>query len=199
MTGFLRTQWRLGIFLVLTVAGLGCSSRSNAATTTPPANKPPPMEGGETSLPIGPEQPITKAEGYDRGLLLAMLKSRTVPLLHSGDTMLEEAQAKAALTRTFERGGWLSKELFNKIQVTEPECALNGCSVQVTYSDWKTFVTLDQKVFRQPESPFMSFPGARYRTGRVLSKDKKMVASWILAFRLRAPDENQGSNRQEVQ
>ena len=47
----------------------------------------------------------------------------------------------------------------------------------------------------QPRSPFMSFPGNRYRTGRGKIKGKT-VASWILAFQLQQPEENPGSREE---
>ena len=129
-----------------------------------------------------------------------MLTSKKVNgQLLSHDSLIQQQEAKTSFAHTFTRDSWLPNDLRDKIQVSETACAINGCKVDVTYPDWATFVALDNAVLdHQPASPFMSFPGARYRTPRIKQADHKVVASWILAFRLRPPDEYHDRNQKEV-
>lgn len=189
----LFAQWGVGFLLLFAAAASGCKKSSAAQT---PSTEPPGDPGqSEQFLPAEPA--FTKRDAKERDILLDMLKSRSIPLLHT-DSTKELLEAKTAFASTFAPGAWLPKELSERIQVSDPVCSLNGCSVDITYPDWKTFVAIDRSVLHhQPASPFMSFPGARYRTGRVRVSDKKAVASWILAYRLRSNREESGHGDKE--
>jgi hypothetical protein len=191
----LFAHWGLGLLLVISAATSACK-RSSAAQ--PSYNKPP--DGPSPDLPIPPEPAFTKSDIRIRDILLGILTSKKINgQLLSHDSLIQQQEAKTSFAHTFTRGSWLPNDLRDKIQVGETTCGLNGCSVDVTYPDWATFVALDNAVLdHQPASPFMSFPGARYRTPRVKQADHKVVASWILAFRLRPPVEYQDKNQKEV-
>lgn len=178
-------QSGLGYLLLFTAAMSGC--KSTRATQPPPSNLP--LQVQPSDLPIPPEPRFSKNDARDRDILLSILSSKKVNTqLLSHDSLIQQQEAKTSFAHTFTRGSWLPNDLRDKIQVSETTCALNGCFVDVTYPDWATFVALDSAVLdHQPVSPLMSFPGARYRTGRVKQADQKVVASWILAFRLRPP------------
>jgi hypothetical protein len=195
MTRFIRTQWKVGIFLFLAgTAAVGCR-RSDAATKSPPMG----AVDRDYDLPVPPDPGITRAEAVDRDLLLAKFRKR-LPLLEPDRALELEFQAQTALKQTFGPGGWVQDALRKRIEVSDPHCPFphNACFVDVTYSDWPTFVALNRVVLEGPKaSPFMSFPGPRYRTGRVQQKEKKFIASWILAYELRPADDN-APNRKEV-
>jgi hypothetical protein len=70
----------------------------------------------------------------------------------------------------------------------------------VSYLDWKTYVEVNRAIIdTQPASPFMTFPGTRYRTGRVETecKGKKFMATWVLALQLRPPRDSRGHTQGE--
>ncbi len=183
MKQLLFPQWRLGLFVLLAAAATGCKS-SKAAQGAPPYDYPP------SELPIPPEPPIADEESQGRAALLARF-SEPLPLLQPDSAALSQLEAKGKLIQTFQQ---LPDALRNQINVGQPKCldSKTACYVDVTYPDWNTFIKVNRAVIDiQPASPFMSFPGPRYRTGRVLVEKggKKFLSTWILANQLRPPEQ----------
>jgi hypothetical protein len=122
-----------------------------------------------------------------------MLKESRLELFQPEKVTQSQQQAKDAFDKTF-KADYLPQDLRRLLTIGQIECYKFGCAVDVTYpdSDWPTFAAIDRAVLtRKPghrPSPFMSFPGARYRTGRV-KINGRTVATWILAFRIKEPDE----------
>ncbi len=166
---------------------MGCR-RSSAAQRGP--SKPVPATGATGDL-IPPEPCLTNDESRTREDLLKKFKE-PLPLLEPGKAETSQKEAGANLRRTFES---LPGGLLKRIDVSQPNCRESkiACYVDVEYPDWRTFVEVNRAIIdAQPATPFMTFPGPRYRSGRVRidKKDKKFLASWFLSLPLRGPREN---------
>jgi len=194
----LFAHWGLAFLLPLTGA-TGCL-RSNAAQ---PPSKPPPETPrvSDLSEPTPPDPGFVPSDIKRRETLLEMLAHSRLPLFQPEKVSESQDKATAALDGTF-RKDYLPEELKNKLRLGKTKCDRFGCSLDVTYldSDWSTFVAIDRAVLARkpgrPPSPFMAFPGPRYRTGRV-KLENKTVATWILAFRTQEPSESQDSHWKE--
>ena len=184
------SQWGLGLLLLFAGAMGGCK-RSSAAQ--PPYK--PPGTGPET---VPTEPCLTPEEARTRKDMFNMFKDPD-PLLEPDKAESNRHDAIRRLSETFER---LPEALRKRIDVSQPICLPSkiACYVDVAYPDWKTFAEVNRAVIdANPPSPFMSFPGAHYRTGRVHieRKDKKYLASWFLALQLRPPSNTEICKREE--
>ena len=185
-------HWGLGLLLLFAGGTSGCKP-SRAAQ--PPSYQPP--EVGPSNLPIPPEPRITPEEEQEHENLFNTFKKR-LPLLEPDKAESNQYVARAKLTETFKV--WLPEALRTRIDVSEPTClpTKTACYVDVAYPDWKTFVEVNRAIIdSQPASPFMTFPGPRYRTGRVrLEKaTKRFSASWLLTLQTRSPREGHKPGR----
>lgn len=188
----LFAHWGLGLLLLFAWGTSGCKT-SRAAP--PPSYKPP--EVGPSNLPIPPEPRITPEEEQEHESLFNAFKKR-LPLLEPDKAESNQFAARAKLTETFKV--FLPEALRTRIDVTEPTClpTKTACYVDVSYPDWKTYVEVNRAIIdSQPASPFMTFPGPRYRTGRVrLEKgNKPFSASWLLTLQTRSPREGHKPGR----
>jgi hypothetical protein len=196
MTRLSLAQCKVGTVLFL-VAAAGCRN-SNAASSETAKPPPPPVPYDVASSPIPPDPGIREHDAERAEQLLKSIKSTT--LLEPDRGGESEAQARIAFAKTFSPD-YLPTKLRSKIQISQTKCEKFGCRIEITYPDWTTFVELDRAVLYSRTdhgpSPFIAFPGAHYRTARV-KKGDKAIANWILAYRIREPNEGHGSYGKDV-
>ena len=192
------------------VVGLGNAWSSGKASTGHDVSARPPPHGDNgwgdrpghprPFLPR-PELRVAPAEAARRTSFLALLDSPALGLLDGSEVGRKRYRDKAteALTNTFQQlpksleatyGAETGKQLWSGAKVVSTGCVYSGCYANVSYSSWRSFDAINQRVDKDKTLAWNRYPETRYRSGRTVTGDRFEV-TWALVFPLRPLEDDE--------